>query len=298
MRRIIYDKTMTLLSFNEDRFVIAVKPEDKCSLIPYINSERTVVLKFVNTREPREKTTLDNEDKYCKLIESKNYDLHNNRFGCWFPMHNFSVLGSDIRNNFPECRIGLYEHVKYEVRYSPYMGIDMEALIISGPRGSCIGCGKRETLGYTMTAKYTLIFIKHILESLLKLGNITHNDLFLRNILVNPTPDEVKAKTLQTSLPRIIDFGSAEESKDIDKNYYGDFHDLFNVCPHGMVDIARIRREYPLDHDAINNWLFYAVIPEQRDQIMDILMLLNNLNHTHTISVLLEMVTMKLDSVL
>jgi len=144
---------------------------------------------------------------------------------------------------------------EYVARTAPYSGINLEDLLDTGPE--CTGCVTKEgsirqkKFMFRMTEDHARRIIRHIARAciILRDNNVSHGDLALRNILINPSESELQEGVLCTSLPLVIDFGLGEVDAEGGDRITEDFLDLFTCCIH------KFARESTC-------WLRHAIIAE------------------------------------
>ena len=103
------------------------------------------------------------------------------------------------------------------------------------PRGKCSCKVKSSGQEFTITQQHSTRFKEYLIDSvnLLSVNNIAHNDIYLRNIIVDFTQQEREAKEISTSWPILIDFGMAEFTEDAKSKNDANLHKLFTQCNHG-----------------------------------------------------------------
>jgi len=117
----------------------------------------------------------------------------------------------------------------YNLSMCQYSGID--CLDLFAVDELCKAHCKKPKGQYLISEAHLHTFFNHLATSLDILSNhrILHNDIALRNILVNPTLEEQKTKIITTSLPILIDFGHSQFTKFAETARKQNFHDFISI---------------------------------------------------------------------
>jgi len=172
------------------------------------------------------------DDSDCELIENlkKHFAMEqiNKHFEFWENITNKEQENSlkDFIDQINDFKIGLMSGFKkhnYKVFETQNRGIDMSKLYLIDD------CNHGEfqnkpCLGFQPTLKYWKNFLLHIIKSLemLSVIGVVHNDLFMRNIIVDNFESELKITN-----PILIDFGESITSQEAEKENARDFWFFF-----------------------------------------------------------------------
>lgn len=178
------------------------------------------------------------KESWAQLL-LKPHDPDGTRFLFWDATAH-TVRGGD----YPELK--LIDNKMYHISAAVYGGYDLERIIpITEPCPNCDrGNAKAPYPELKVTIRHFVCMMTHLVESiqLMDKHRVRHNDLTLRNILVDPTPTELKECLLQHTMPRIIDFGLASPGVDIDNS----FPSFLTGCRHGLAYVENPAHLWPM----------------------------------------------------
>jgi serine/threonine protein kinase len=167
------------------------------------------------------------EEAICRFIRESGIDPREMYFMLWYET---SIPCIGIQN-IP-CELQTKEFVSIE---GPYRGVDLYRLLKLPDRCRCCRSShSSEPNNMKISVRHLRRFTEHIFMGVLMLGRIrvSHNDLRLCNILLDPTPREISEGLITESLPRIADFGMSKVV-DTPEIATGDLVTFFASCKHG-----------------------------------------------------------------
>ena len=227
-------------------------------------------------------TDIQKEDRIRDILQKCITDTH--PYFVFWETPNPSILKKDdLAQLFPGLRLNQNQ---YTIRMVNPTGWDLEILFQF--ENTCPMCIPRTlpkeitvpTKPLRMTARYALNFLLHLITDLYLLAScrITHQDLRLANILLNPTVSEIETGILDwptSTLPRLIDFGSAKiyppetNIEEVLTRNYNDLIVLLTTCIHGKILL--ISSYYPEACPTDELWIRKVLVPGQADVIEPIL---------------------------